>query len=91
VDEAQLATLQSSQNTLTEIQINAIRQAYSDAFDEDMRVCAIVACIAALVSVGAWRRNRPTIQERNIQHAKDEAERRKAVKTQHEVAAPESA
>ena len=64
VTEEQLTNLEAAAKTFTEEQLYAVRQAYSDAFNEDMRVCAIVAGICILVTLGAFRRNPQPVMER---------------------------
>lgn len=64
VTEEQLTNLQSAAKTFTEEQLYAVRQAYSDAVNEDLRVCAIVAGICILVTLGAFRRNPQPVRER---------------------------
>ena len=64
VTEEQLTNLQTAARTFTEEQLYAVRQAYSDAFNEDLRVCAIVAGICILVTLGAFRRDPQPVMER---------------------------
>ncbi|KAK9426073.1 putative Major facilitator superfamily transporter [Seiridium unicorne] len=86
-----LQSLENVGNELTEAQLAAVRHAYSDTFDEDMRIGAIVACISIVLALGAWTnpRGRLTIQERQAQHLKDEMERREAVNSGQERRAPD--
>ncbi|KAI1852480.1 hypothetical protein JX266_002658 [Neoarthrinium moseri] len=77
MDPRILQAFESSAGALDEAQLDAIRHVYASAFDDDMRVCAIVSCIAVILALGGWSRNRPTIQERDAMHLKEENERRR--------------
>ncbi|KAI2640803.1 major facilitator superfamily transporter [Hypomontagnella submonticulosa] len=63
----------------TQSEMGKIRDAYSDAFNEDMRVCTIIGGIALVFSLGTYTssRNRLTLEERREQQLK-EMEGRKA-------------
>ena len=63
---------------LTSTQLSAIRKAYNDAFTETMMVCAIVAGVGILLTLGVYRRNRMTIEEQRKEQMRVETERRKA-------------
>ncbi|EOO03912.1 putative mfs multidrug protein [Phaeoacremonium minimum UCRPA7] len=63
---------------LTSTQLSAIRKAYNDAFTETMMVCAIVAGVGILLTLGVYRRNRMTIEEQRKEQIREETERRKA-------------
>ncbi|KAI0889599.1 major facilitator superfamily transporter [Annulohypoxylon maeteangense] len=65
---------------LTHTQQIAVQQAYSDAFNEDMRVCAIIGAFAILVSFGMFSRRRLIIPEHSEQHTKERAEKRKSAR-----------
>ncbi|KAG4029459.1 hypothetical protein MFRU_015g00040 [Monilinia fructicola] len=77
VSSAQLASLESSSKSMTYAEIQAVRQAYSDSFSEDMKVCAIVAGICVLVTIGTWKKNPVTIQQRLNEQIEEETERLK--------------
>jgi hypothetical protein len=81
VDPDLLNSLENVGDRLNKAQLAALRHAYSDAFNEDMRIGAIVACSAIILAFGAWTkpRDRPTVQERRVQHVKDEVARRRAI------------
>lgn len=64
VTPAQLSSLQASAKTLTEEQLHAIRQAYSDSFSEGMKVCAAVAAVCAVATLMTYRRNVPDVAAR---------------------------
>lgn len=80
ISSSQLATLSSSAKILTSEQLHAVRQAYSDAFKEDLRVCAIIAGICFFVTLGAYRRNPLPIMEVRKQFIIKEQRRLKALK-----------
>jgi len=48
---------------MTPAQLFAVRQAYSDAFKEDMRVCAIVSGIGILFTLVSFRRRPEPVWE----------------------------
>ncbi|KZL75407.1 major facilitator superfamily transporter [Colletotrichum tofieldiae] len=62
---------------LTEAQTAAVRQAYTDSFQNDMQVGTILSGIAILLSLGIYRRNRITFEEQRQMHIKIEVERRR--------------
>jgi len=80
VTPGQLANLEDSMKTLTSVQIYAVQQAYSDAFREDMRVCAIISGIAVLVTFGVYQRSPMDIKDMRIFRMKEEMDRRKKMK-----------
>ena len=80
VSASQLATLQASASTFTMSQIEAVRQAYSDAFSEDMRICAIVAGICILVTLGTFRRNPPSMEDMRRRQYEEEEKRLRGVR-----------
>ncbi|KAB8303027.1 hypothetical protein EYC80_004481 [Monilinia laxa] len=77
VSSAQLASLESSSKSMTYTEINAVRQAYSDSFSEDMKVCAIVAGLCVQVTLGTWKKNPPSIQQRLDEQIEEETGRLK--------------
>jgi hypothetical protein len=80
ISASQLASLQASASAFTASQIEAVRQAYSDAFSEDMRLCAIIAGICILVTLGTFRRNPPNMQEMRRRQVEEEEKRLKGVR-----------
>lgn len=64
VTQEQLANLRAAAETFTKEQLHAVRQTYSDAFNEDMRVCAIIAGVCILATLGTFKRNTQPILER---------------------------
>lgn len=79
VSTSQLASLRASEKTLSPSQLLAVRKAYSDAFNEDMRVCAIVAGVCVLVALGTFQRNPLDMQARREQQVVEDAKRLKDV------------
>lgn len=57
-------------------QLQAIREAYSGAFNLDMRVCAIVGVFGVLFACAVWTRDRQTLQELRKQSLDEDAQRR---------------
>jgi hypothetical protein len=53
-------------------QIFAVRQAYSDAFAADMRVCAIVAGACIVLTLGTVRQNPPSVADMRKERFIDE-------------------
>lgn len=76
-DPRQLTSLEHNASSFTESQITAIRQAYADAFKEEMRVCTIVAGVGIISGLAAWNRDRTSLSDRRDQSVREEAERRK--------------
>ncbi|TGO53866.1 hypothetical protein BCON_0116g00100 [Botryotinia convoluta] len=85
VSPEQLASLESSAKSMTDSQLHAVRQAYSDSFSEDMKVCAIVAGICVLVTIGTWKKNPITIEQRLREQITEEVQRSKGQVTQVRV------
>ncbi|TGO35759.1 hypothetical protein BHYA_0147g00240 [Botrytis hyacinthi] len=73
----QLASLESSAKSMSDSQLDSVRQAYSDSFSEDMKVCAIVASVCVLVTVGTWKKNPVTIEQRLREQIAEEVRRAK--------------
>jgi hypothetical protein len=84
ISASQLASLQASASTFTASQIEAVRQAHSDAFSEDMRLCPIIAGICILVTLGTFRRNPPNMQEMRRRQVEEGEERLKGVRERME-------
>lgn len=57
-----------------------IRKAYNDAFTQTMRVCAIIAGVGVLLTMGTYRRNRGTLKQQRDEQVRTENERREAEK-----------
>ncbi|CAN9316350.1 unnamed protein product, partial [Alternaria alternata] len=62
VSVAQLGSLADSMRTLSPDAALAVRQAYTDAFNETLVVCSIVSGVALLASLAAWRKQ-PTVMK----------------------------
>ncbi|RDW58158.1 MFS multidrug transporter-like protein [Coleophoma cylindrospora] len=78
VSSSQLASIQHSAALLTAEQLHAVKQAYSDAFREDMQVCAAIAGVCILVALGTWQKSPMTILDRRNQQVINETRRRAA-------------
>ncbi|TGO67758.1 hypothetical protein BOTNAR_0036g00350 [Botryotinia narcissicola] len=85
VSPEQLASLESSAKSMTDSQLHAVRQAYSDSFSEDMKVCAIVAGVCVLVTAGTWKKNPVTVEQRLREQIAEEVQRAKGQVTQVRV------
>lgn len=85
VTEEELANLQTAARHFTITQLEALRQAYSDAFNENLRVCAIVSGISILVTLGAFRRHTQPILERRNEQAIVEQRRLRELKMRRSV------
>lgn len=72
-----LANLQDAD--LTEAQYAAVRKTYNDAFTETMKVCAIVAGIGILLTLGTYSRDRVPLLEQRNQQIQAEIARRMAL------------
>lgn len=62
--EEQVATLQSSARFLSSAQLRAIRVAYADAFNETLVVCAIIAGVCAVTTLGTFQRHPQGLMQR---------------------------
>ncbi|OQE32828.1 hypothetical protein PENFLA_c001G10246 [Penicillium flavigenum] len=60
LSDEQIGALQTStkiMNTLNASQAHAVRQAYSDAFSQSMRVCVYMATVAFVAALFTWQRH----------------------------------
>lgn len=80
VSSSELSNLQNSSSGLTLAQYDAIRKTYNDAFTETMKVCAIVAGIGVVLTMGTYRRGRVSLEAQRAQQVRAEIERRRAEK-----------
>lgn len=81
IDPSKLGKLsQDMVKNLPEVQQAAIRKTYNDSFTEAMKVCAVVAGIGILITMGTYRRDRVPIQKQREQTVCDEIRRRRAEK-----------
>jgi hypothetical protein len=73
VTEEQLTNLREAFKDFTAAQLHAVRQAYTDAFNEDLRVCAIISGICILATLGTFRRsNQPVLERRKEQYVAEQ-------------------
>ena len=79
ITPSQLQSLREAMSRLTPENLHAVKQAYTDAFDETLVVCAILSGIALLVTIGCWRKNPISMPERRKQQMEAEALRQKAI------------
>ena len=63
-----------------------IRKTYNDAFTRTMQVCAIIAGVGVLLTMGTYRRNRGSLDDQRGEQVRHENQRREAEKG----AAPET-
>ncbi|KAL2210825.1 putative MFS multidrug transporter [Sarocladium strictum] len=63
VDLGQLASIEHHREDYSEDQLQAIRNAFSEAFNYDMWVCAIVSAAGVLLACGVWTRKRRNLVE----------------------------
>ncbi|KAI8958927.1 major facilitator superfamily transporter [Daldinia sp. FL1419] len=63
--------LESGNTAVLQGQLEATRQAYVDAFTEDMRVCAIVGAVAIFLTFGTFKRNRSTTEEQRAESTRE--------------------
>lgn len=76
VPPAALQDLESGMNNLTSTQRAAVRSTYNTAFTGTMRICAIVAGIGILLSMGTYRRNRTSLVLQREEKVREEITRR---------------
>lgn len=57
-----------------------VRKAYNDAFTQTMQVCAIIAGVGVLLTMGTYRRNRGSLEEQRDEQIRIENQRREAEK-----------
>jgi hypothetical protein len=80
VSASQLASLQSAADALSPAQWQAVQQAYSDSFNEALRVCAIVAAVAVLAAIASFQRDAPDVAEINKKQIIKERQRQQDIK-----------
>jgi uncharacterized protein (DUF2062 family) len=80
VTTEQLQSLREAMAKFTLDEVHAIRQAYTDGFDEALVVCSIVSGVSVMVTLGAYQKNRWTMEERRNQQYANEAKRQKALR-----------
>ena len=67
VTEDELINLQTAARQFSPSQLHAVSRAYSDAFNEDMRICAIVSGLCVLATLLAFKRNPLSVTERKAE------------------------
>lgn len=77
VPSSALANLQVAH--LTEAQYAAVRKTYNDSFTETMKVCAIVAGVGAILTLGTYSRHRMPLLEQRQKQIQAEIARRVAL------------
>lgn len=82
VPTAELQDLSNTLDSLSEAQKAAVRKTYNDAFTRTMMICAIIAGIGILLTMGTYRRGRVSLSEQRGQTVRDEIARRQ---TEHDL------
>jgi len=59
-----LESLAESMRTLPPNKVFAIRQTYSDAFNETLVACAVMSGVALLATLAAWRKHPTAMRNR---------------------------
>jgi hypothetical protein len=77
VSPTQMGSLAEAMRSLSPAQVFAIRQAYTDAFNETLVVCSVIGGIALLVTIGGWQKHPLTMKNRRQQQFQNEAVRQK--------------
>ena len=91
VSPTQMESLSESMRHLAPEQVFAIRQAYTDAFNETLIVCSVIGSVALLVTAGGWQKHPLTMEARRRQQFEHEASRQKQLeKARVEAAAMKS-
>jgi hypothetical protein len=65
---------------MTPVQIHAVKQAYSDAFSESMKVCAVLGGVGVLVSLLVWRRVPVEVGVRRREQVEEDKGRREGMR-----------
>lgn len=87
MDKVPLSALQDLKDAqLSDAQKAILRKAYNDSFTETMKVCAIVAGIGAILTVGTYRRNRKSLNEMRKDQIQEEVARRQQEKNELRMA-----
>lgn len=81
VDFGLLNSLERVMGELSPAQAAAVRQAYSDAFSQYMKIGAIIACVSIPLALLGWTRERLNLLERIEHNDREEMLRSKAAKT----------
>lgn len=73
----QLQSLADSMPHLSPAQNFAIRQAYTDAFNETLVVSSVISGVALLATAGGWQKHPVTMEDRRRQQFQNEAARQR--------------
>lgn len=77
------SVLQNLQNaTLTDAQDAALRKTYNDSFTQTMKICAIIAGIGAILTIGTYRRQRKSLDDMRKSQIREEVARRQQEKNE---------
>lgn len=76
---AQLESLAESMPHLSPTQRFAVRQAYTDAFNETLIVCSVIGGVALLSTTLAWQKNPVSLEDRRRQQFEIEAARQQQI------------
>lgn len=76
VSPAEIQDLSHTFPSLSEAQQVVVRQTYNHSFTETMKICAIIAGIGIILTVGTYRQGRVSLSEQRIQMVRDEMARR---------------
>lgn len=76
---AQLQSLRNAMSSLSADQVHAVKQAFTDALNNTLVVCAIISGICLLVTIGCYQKDPPSIAERREQQQANQAIRQKAL------------
>lgn len=87
---AEMQRLPANMRDLTKEQQAAVRGVYNDTFTETMRICAIVASIGVIVSMGTFRKSRRTLTTQRYQQIEAEMARRQKERQRKEPASSTS-
>lgn len=76
VPAAELQDLSNTIDSLSDSQQAAVRKTYNDAFTKTMMVCAIVAGVGIVLTMGTFRPGRVSLSEQREQMVREEIARR---------------
>ncbi|KAI0012220.1 major facilitator superfamily transporter [Xylariaceae sp. FL0662B] len=79
VQSEQPSSLEADATVSLESKLNTIRQAYSEAFNKDMRICTIISGIAILLTFGTFSQKRLTVAEHRERQVREEISKRQSV------------
>ncbi|KAF2649781.1 MFS multidrug transporter-like protein [Lophiostoma macrostomum CBS 122681] len=75
----QLQSLRTAMASFSTYERHAVRQAYTDAFNETLVVCAIISGVSVITTLGVYQTSRWTMDERRKQQFANEALRQQAL------------